>query len=193
MTDNRYNILSSANLHSDAVSVRRLASMKKPAPIDYKYKELLQLYFLCLCLCSLLRVSWCFGSSRYFVAYTLHNNNERLQQLYNRHNQQHNMIFLFQEHLWKTTSIPRVEGTRHVSRATAHELAGSHCSSRTMEGSFRAPCNIIYCQWLSDFKLLDIYGLQLQKIQIYYITISIDTLIENMIFGDGWWRELFYK
>ena len=44
MTDNRYNILSSANLHSDAVSVRRLASMKKPAPIDYKYKELLQLY-----------------------------------------------------------------------------------------------------------------------------------------------------
>ena len=45
MTDNRYNILSSANLHSDAVSVRRLASMKKPAPIDLNGKQALQLNF----------------------------------------------------------------------------------------------------------------------------------------------------
>ena len=36
MTDNRYNIIPSANLHSNAVGVRRLALKKKPAPIDHK-------------------------------------------------------------------------------------------------------------------------------------------------------------
>ena len=35
MTDNRYNIIPSANLYSNAVGVRRLALKKKPAPIDH--------------------------------------------------------------------------------------------------------------------------------------------------------------
>ena len=101
----------------------------------------------------------------WFVAYTLHNNNERLHQLCNRHNQ-HNMIFLFQEHLWKTTSIPR-GATCHVSRAGRLTLQQPH------DGGV-IPGTLAYLSIVNDFKLLDFYGFQLipknpkLNILIYY-------------------------